>query len=250
MKKVSNILKEIESSLKGIDIFLIMIKTMVIFTVFYLLLFVINVQPFYAFVPSVIYFLSSLFVEPRQDYVRMVESKYDELNEKLRTARDYKDKDNIVLEDLEHDIVRELKKVHLSKFFSYSKAAVLVFLLMLAVSSSLYIASHDIRVIDVDDIFDEVRKRFERMEDEENEVADFISTEESIMEVGNEKIQVEINPVGIDFDFNDVSEEADYEFSTAFPREIFISAGSAYEKEFTEEQQALIKRYFDKKTGS
>ena len=44
-----------------------------------------------------------------------------------------------------------------------------------------------------------------------------------------------------------VSEEADYDFSVAFPKDVFISSSVAYKNEFTEEQQALIKRYFERK---
>ena len=53
----------------------------------------------------------------------------------------------------------------------------------------------------------------------------------------------------MDFDFNDVRESGDYDFSTSFPKDVFISTGASYEEEFTEEQQMLIKRYFEKKQG-
>lgn len=247
MKRIKHILNEIESSLRNIDIFLVIMKSLVLLTVSYLVLFMLGIEPYLALIPAVVYFISSLFVESRVDNVRSVERKYSELDEKLRTARDYQDKDNIVLDALENDIVANLKDVRVSAFYPFSRISILIFLLVLTVGLSMYVASRDIRLIDFDDIWKDAVKMFEIEEEEEKDAVDFTSTEESIMEVGNEKIQVEINPVGIAFDFNDVSEQTEYEFSAAFPKEIFISSGAAYENEFTEEQQALIKRYFEKK---
>ncbi|MCK5282988.1 MAG: hypothetical protein KAK00_06270 [Nanoarchaeota archaeon] len=249
MKRIKNALKEIDVSLKNIDMFLIFIKALVLLMVSFLLLFIIGVKSYYAFVPAIIYFVSSVFVEARIDHIRRVENKYSKLNEKLITARDYQDEDNLVLDELEHDIVRDLHEVKLSSFLSYSKIFVMIFLLIISVISSLFIASKDIRLVDLDIILQDAMRRLAIEEEEAQKELDFNQGEAAIMEVGDERIEVEINPVGIDFDFNDVTETGEYEFSTAFPRDVFISSGAAYESEFTEEQQALIKRYFDKKKG-
>jgi Ca2+/Na+ antiporter len=249
MKRIKQALQEIDKSVKKVDMFLLFIKTFVILTVSYLVLFMLKIKPYYAFIPAVVYFISSIFVEGRLDNVRRVEQKYDPLDEKLRTARDYKEQESVVLEHLEDEIVADLKNVRLSFFFPASKVFILMALLVLSVSASLYIASQDIRIIDFNQVWRDAVKAMERQEEKAQEEADFTTTEESIMEVGDEKIKVEINPVGMDFDFNDVTEDQDYEFSTVFPKDVFISSGSAYEDEFTEEQQALIKRYFDNKNN-
>lgn len=242
-------LKEIESLLKGVDLIQIVLKALVILSLGYLFLFMLGIKGYYAFVPAMVYFISSLFVEVRIDPVKKVERKYPELNEKLRTARDYQHDDSAVLNALETDIVKNLKDVKLSSFFSITAVFLLTFLLLLAVTSSLYIASQNIRLIDFDRFVDDAMKRFDREDEQNPEEITFEQSEESIMEVGNEKIEVEINPVGMDFDFNDVSESEDYEFTTSFPKDIFISSGASYEQEFTEEQQELIKRYFERKNG-
>jgi hypothetical protein len=248
MKRIGKILAEIETSIKQIDLFWVILKTLVLLTISYLLLFIIGVDPFYAFIPAAVYLLSSVFVESRIDNLSRVENRFKQLDEKLRTARDNRQKDNIVLDSLEEDIVENLKDVRISAFFSYSRLIVLVFLLVFSVATSLYLSSQDIKIIELDALLEEARKRMTMDEEEEDiENIDFTSTEESIMEVGNERIEVEINPVGMEFDFSDETEEADYDFSTSFPRDVFISSGASYEDDFTEEQQMLIQRYFDKK---
>lgn len=246
MKRIGDVLKEIESSIRQLDISLMILKALVLLMVAYLFFFVIGIEPYYGFVPVIIYFVSSVFVETRIDKIKKVEMKYEHLNEKLRTARDYREKENPILEELDREIIRDVGEVRLSSFFSFSRLLILIFLLIFSVSLSLYIASKDIRWMDFDIMMQEAMKRFQ-IEEEIKEEMDFTGGEESIMQVGNERIEVEINPVGIDFDLNEVSDEGEYEFSTSFPREVFIASGAAYESEFTEEQQALIKRYFEKK---
>jgi uncharacterized protein YxeA len=148
---------------------------------------------------------------------------------------------------MEEELIADLKKVELSAFLSYKKAAALIIILLLAVSSSLYISSNEIKIIDFNDFVNDAVRQLNREENQTQE-ADFLGEETSIMQVGNEKLEVKINPVGIDFDFNNVQEAQNYEFSSSFPKDIFISSGASAGNEFTEEQQVLVKKYFEKKT--
>ena len=249
MKYIKSAISEINRSLRFVDIYLILIKSLVLLVVFYLFFFIFEVDTIYAFIPAFIYFVSSIFVEIRIDQVKKLEKKFPHLNEKLITARDYVDKDNVVLNALEQDILQNLKKVSISSFMSVSRTYIMIFLLILSVGSSLYISSQDKRLIDFNDVVQDAIKRFERQDEEQPEEGLFEQTEASIMEVGNERVEVEINPVGMDFDFNDVTEDQEYEFTTSFPKDIFISSGASYEETFTEEQQELIRRYFERKNG-
>ncbi len=249
MKKVKKALKEINTSLRKVDIFLTIVKSLVLLSFCYLLLYIVGINPYYALVPCAVYFFSSLILESRIDFLRRVEMQFKDLLWQLRTARDYQNKENIVLDELEEDILFSLKKVTLSSFLPFSKVVILLFLLIVSVSSFTYLASEDIQVIDFDSVIQNAAKRFDAQEEKESEEGEFTGGEVSVMEVGNERVEVEINPVGIDFDFNDVSREAEYDFSVAFPKDVFISSGTAYKSEFSDEQQALIKRYFDKKVN-
>jgi hypothetical protein len=246
MKNAKKILKEVDRSLRRLGLFFVIVKTLVLVTVFYLLLYLIGVEPYYAFIPAFIYFISSLIIQNQIDNVRKVENKYIDINHKLKTARDYQDKENSILNSLEEDLIIDLKKVELSSFFSYSKTFLLIFILLISVSASIYIASKNLKIIDFNSVVKDMVKRL-NIEENETEEIKFTGGEESIMQVGNEKMQVQINPVGLDFDFNEVTEPADYEFTTSFPKEVFISSGAASGNEFTEEQQVLIKKYFEKK---
>ena len=247
MKRMLAILKEINASLGKIDFFFVWLKTLVLYTLCTLTLFLIRVSVWYAVIPAAAYFFSSVAVQARMDRVRRIEERFPELNEKLRTARDYKDRDSLVLDSLEEDVVSDLKHVELSAFVSQINVWILVLALIASVSGTLYLSSSGMKIIDFSDVMKAARESLAQPENQTLEEGQFTSSEESFMQVGDEKIAVEITPVGSDLDFREVGDPSSSVFSTSFPQETFISSGAAYESEFTEDQQMLIKRYFERR---
>jgi hypothetical protein len=220
MRLAKKALKEIESSIKKLDIFLVVINSLVILMVTYFLLFLIGLNPYYGIIPSVVYLFSSIIIIDRLDNLKKVENKYSGLKHELTTARDYQDKENIVLDSLENEILERLRKTKVSDFFPYKRTMIFTIILILSVTFSLIIASNDIKVLDFDNLVQEAIKNMEKQNNESQEEINFISGETSIMEVGNERIEVEINPVGMDLDFNEVEEDSSYEFSVSFPKDV------------------------------
>lgn len=247
MKRMRSVLREINASLGKIDFFFVMLKTLVLYTLSTLLLFLIRVPVWYALIPAAAYFCSSIAVHTRIDRVRRIEERFPQLNEKLRTARDYKDRDSLVLDSLEEDVVSDLKGVQLSAFVPQIHVWILVLALVASVSATLYLSSSGVKLLDFSDVMKAARESLAAPENETIQEGQFTSNEESFMQVGDEKIAVEITPVGSDLDFNEVSDPQGAVFSTSFPKETFISSGAAYESEFTEDQQLLIKRYFERR---
>ena len=117
MEKIKKAISEIDDSFRKVDIFFVILKGLVILMAFYFSLYITGLNPYLAAIPAIIYLFSSLVIEPRSDNVRKVEQKYPELDEKLRTARDYSNKDSVVLKNLEEEVVHDLKGVSLSSFF-------------------------------------------------------------------------------------------------------------------------------------
>ena len=249
MKKINDVLLEIDASLRKVDLFFLVTKSLVILFACYFLLYIVGIPPYFSLIPAFVYFFSTFGVQSRIDYARRVELAYPGLDEKLRTARDYKDADNIVLASLEQDILEQLKGVRLSRFFSYPKALALIVVLVLSVSVSVFIASQNLQFLHVNQFVDDAMRKFSDQDQDAVEEGDFTGGAVSVLEVGDERLEVEINPVGLDFDFNEISSPENYEFSTSFPEEVFLAGGASSDSEYTEEQQAIIRRYFDKKAS-
>ncbi|MDO8480591.1 MAG: hypothetical protein Q7S65_02110 [Nanoarchaeota archaeon] len=247
MKRMPAILKEINFSLSRIDFFFVFLKTLVLYTLCTLTLFLIRVSVWYALIPAAAYFFSSVAVQTRFDRVRRIEDRFPELNEKLRTARDYTDRESQVLDSLEEEVVSGLKQVHLSAFVPQINIWILVLALIASVSGTLYLSSSGMKIIDFSDVIKAARESLAQPDNQTIEEGQFTGTEESFMQVGEEKIAVEITPVGSELDFSEVTDPSGAAFSASFPKETFISSGAAYESEFTEDQQMLIKRYFERR---
>ncbi|MBS3106591.1 hypothetical protein J4419_02930 [Candidatus Woesearchaeota archaeon] len=246
MKRMNSILREINASIGRIDFFFVLLKTLVLYTLCTLTLFLVRVSIWYALIPAAAYFFSSIAVQARFDRVRRIEERFPDLNEKLRTARDYKDRESMVLDSLEDDVVTGLKQVELKAFLPQINVWILVLALIFSVSATLYLASSGVKILDFSDVMDAARESFNQANEEEIQEGQFTGTEESFMQVGEEKIAVEITPIGSELDFSEVT-DPQATFSTSFPKEAFISSGAAYESEFTEDQQLLIKRYFERR---
>src|SRR3989338_2145246 len=246
MKRMNSILREINASIGRIDFFFVLLKTLVLYTLCTLTLFLVRVSIWYALIPAAAYFFSSIAVQARFDRVRRIEERFPDLNEKLRTARDYKDRESMVLDSLEDDVVTGLKQVELKAFLPQINVWILVLALIFSVSATLYLASSGVKILDFSDVMDAARESFNQANEEEIQEGQFTGTEESFIQVGEEKIAVEITPIGSELDFSEVT-DPQATFSTSFPKEAFISSGAAYESEFTEDQQLLIKRYFERR---
>ena len=171
MRHITKILKEIEQSLRQVDLFVITLKTVLLLAVLTVVLLIFDLPVLLALIPALVYLFSSLFVEGHIDHVKILEKKFGKLREKVITARDYKEKDNAVLESLEEDIISNLKIVQLSRFLDFAKVTTLVIILVIMVSISLYISSKEVRLVNFNELMNVVLRTKRRLIAEE----DFLS---------------------------------------------------------------------------
>ena len=127
MKNFANLINEVNRTLNEIFLFETLIHTILLFLVVYLFLSLFNLYPISALVPAAIYFVLSAYSKFRKNKIRIVEGKYSPLNEKLRTAADNVNEDNPVVNELEEEVVRDLKNVGLSSFVQTRKISYKIF---------------------------------------------------------------------------------------------------------------------------
>jgi len=116
MKNFINVIKEIHKTLNFIIIFETILNAVIFFLVVYFLLSLVNLFPILALIPALVYFAARLYVNSKRDERRIVEGKYEPLKEKLRTAADNIREENPVVNELEEEVIQDLKHVGLSSF--------------------------------------------------------------------------------------------------------------------------------------
>ncbi len=252
MKPFSDVVGEINRTLNEIILFENIVNTTLVFLVFYLVLSVLDLHPMLALVPAVCYLGFYSYISFfRTSKPVMVESRYVPLKEKLRTAADNLDKDNLVIQELEYEVTSEMKNVGLSMFInpktlSYKILAVMVlsFLIIFATTANLKLL--DFARKSVPDIFERGPKGVGNFVATKLNTSDDIYGKEDVAKLGDKELNIRIKPV--DFKINVKEEgEANYQkFEATFPNEFAVKEAAAYEEQIPQEQQELVKNYFKK----
>src|SRR3989338_5802620 len=150
MKNFVKVIKEINKTLNFFIVFESILNAGIFFLAVYLALSLINLFTVLAIIPAAIYFAMRVYTNSKMDKRRIVEGKYGPLNEKLRTAADNINEENPVVNELDEEVVQDLKHVGLSSFiqtnqisYKFFTAISLSFIIFFATTLNLYIVDLD-----------------------------------------------------------------------------------------------------------
>ena len=257
MKNFIKVVKEINQTLNFLIIFESILNAAIFFLVVYFLLSLVNLFPILAIIPAVIYFAMRLYKHSKADKRKIVESKYEPLKEKLRTAADNVKEENPVVNELEEEVIHDLKHVGLSSFIKTKRISykifstiLLSFAIVLATTLNLYIVDLNKFLSNIPDILDNLgsRRADNILLGEINESED-IYGESKLAVLGSKEIDIRIKPVNYEVNVREEGDVEQKQFDEIFPREVNIEQASAFEEKIPEEQQELVKNYFDKLAG-
>lgn len=257
MKNFIKVIKEIDKTLNFFIVFETILNTAIFFLVVYFLLSLVNLFPILALIPAVVYFVMKLRVSSKSDKRKIVESKYEPLKEKLRTAADNIGEENPVVNELEEEVVYDLKHVGLSSFIQTKEvsyklfaAILLSFAIVLATTFNLYIVDIGKFLGNVPDMLKNIdpRRADNILLGEINESED-IYGDSKLAILGNEQIDIRIKPVNYEVNVRAEGDVEQKQFDEIFPREVMVEQASAFEENIATDQQELVKSYFNKLAG-
>ncbi len=256
MKKFKHILKEVNVIVDEVLAFDIILTSVLIFLGFYLGLMLISLNPWYSLFPTLAYLSFLLYIDLNTNKYKMVENKYAPLYEKLRTAADNVDKENEVIEELDQQVVDDLKNVRVSSFVKIKRISYKVLGSVILCLIILFASIYDVNLGGLD-IVNRARDFIYKSgsgvggEGEGDELvagegfgdAD-IYGEESIARIGNQEMEIRIKQPSMEIVGSEIYDIPEKEFEETFPDEIFAIAAGSYEERITIENQKLVKDYF------
>ncbi|MCH8003936.1 MAG: hypothetical protein IH934_04880 [Nanoarchaeota archaeon] len=254
MKIFIKAIKEINRTLNFIMVFESILNAAIFFLVVYFLLSLVNLFPILAIIPTIIYFVMRLYTNSKIDKRKIVESKYGPLKEKLRTAADNVKKENPVVNELEEEVMYDLKQVGLSSFIQTKQVyykifatIILSFAIVAATTLDLYIVDLGLFISNLPEIIDNInpRKSDNVLLGEINE-SDDIYGKSKLAILGNQQIDIRITPVNYEVNVREEGDVEQKQFDEIFPKEIAVDQASAFEEKIPEEEQELVKSYFNK----
>lgn len=255
MKNFIKVIKEINITLNFFIIFETILNAVIFFLVVYFLLSLINLFPLLAVVPALVYFAARLYVSSKRDKRRIVEGKYEPLREKLRTAADNIKDENPVVNELEDEVVQDLKHVGLSSFIQTKRVSYkifttifLSFVIVLATMLNLYVVDLNELFSNIPGVIDNFRigKRGNNILIGEINESEDIYGDSKLAVLGNKEIDIKIRPVNYEVNVREEGDVEKKQFDEIFPREVAIEQASAFEERIPEEEQELVKSYFNK----
>lgn len=252
MNQFSSVVKEINRTLNEITLFENLVNTTLVFLVFYLLLSIVDINPMYSLIPSLLYLVVYSYMSFASYKPLVVESKYAPLREKLRTAADNMGMENPIADELRYEVTNEMKNVGLSLFINPRTLSYKIFGVLAVSFLIIFVTTANLKLLDfakqkVPDIFDtKGLKGVGNFVATQLNTSDDIYGKEDVAKLGDQELNIRIKPV--DFKVN-VREEGDsqrQDFETLFPKELAVKETVAYEENIPQEQQELVKNYFKK----
>ena len=262
MKQFVDVVREIRGTLASIIIFFIILDSAIVFLITYLILAIIDLYPLSAIIPAVFYMGFSFYRETKLNKIRIVEKYYPELNEKLRTAADYANVDNEVVNELHKEVIMELHKVTASSFFNrketITKIASIIlicFVIIFITTMNLNLGAYKVKLLD------RIKSGLAGLEggsQDSNEAGDALGGlysnndiygKRSVAMLGNEQIEVQIKPSSYEFIIRESDTESEEdEFTSQIPADLTAIESKNYRENIPAEKdkQQLIKNYFRK----
>jgi len=265
MKGFKNAIADIRNTLNKLIIFDTTINAILVFLIALFFLSLFNLHIIYPVAVSLIYFVYYLRKRLKLSKIRVVEQKYKNLNEKLRTAAEYTNEENPVVKELHSEVLGELREVEEAAFVDqrkiYLKALGIVALSFII----LFLSPFTFGVFDFNFNLDDqelsesddssglaesgnsrIRFSVGNQDTGLKKAGDDIYGEPIIAKLGDEEIKIRIRPAGIELSIRDIQETDFPDFTESYPSEIQAVAAESFEEDIPKEDLELVKNYFNR----
>jgi hypothetical protein len=237
-----------------LNLFDAMLTAVAVFAVALLTVNFYRLSVYFALAAAGIFFVKSLVAKIRKNKILMLEHKYPNLRERLRTSYDHKDRTNTVIDDLHTDILDIMKKVDVNAFLNGKEIALRTFMICGFLLTTLYFSAIGFDVLDIRNAITG-SVLYQRAQDYTKDIFDLTREEvkerplldkPSLIQVGDKDINISIETYNTELDIRDIREPETNDFGGHFPSEVAGAAQEVYEEKIPEEHKEAIKEYFRK----
>lgn len=265
MKGFAKALSEVRGTINKLFIFETILNGFLVFLILLFILSFFAIPFYYPLSIALLYWGVITFRRLRVNKIRLVEKTYSNLDEKLRTAAEYAESNNTVIEELQHEVIADLSKVEEAAFISekriYLKAVLIVALcfavlfvspLNLITPSVPYSADPTDEAPEPEEIGTgegSSRIKFSLGNEDAGliKAGDDIFGEAAVAQLGNEELKIRIKPAGSELSIRELQEAEPIDFPENYPEDFTPSAVSAesYQEDIPEDELELVKNYFN-----
>jgi len=253
IKPIAKALREAKTAILRLVILNSFIDTLVVYMLLLLGCTLLTLPRWYALVPALAYSIIHTYGNFKDVNFARIEDKVPELKEQLITVADNLKMENEIIEDLNKEVLKKMKDIRTSYFVDFGKLtreiAVMAVVSFIIIGS----AAFNVQFLDLKATIDEIRdfKPFEEytinqelLEYEESQNLSDILGEKSITELGQQQLDLQINPLKSDVNIGTVHDPEDRNFREVPPSEIRAAADVSFEEDIPKQYQRIVKTYF------
>ncbi len=260
---IEDALTELKRELIFVDLFNILLNSIIGFLAGLVITTVFNIGWDWAFLPAfavLIYFAVKYF---RQRKLIAVETRVPELKERLRTAADNVNKTNEITSSLKDDVVKDMKKVETTLFIDiegigvrlFSIAVVAFIIIILSFLNLTFdfqfapIISNPIstmhQMMFPQDVSPNATLNFR-----EGNISSAFGNKTNLIKLGEDKLELQVNPLQSELNFDDIKDASQQNFNPpVYPKDISTSYDASYTENIAKKNQAVVKSYFEQISG-
>ena len=234
---------------------------MLLFLVLYLVLSFFDLYTFPAVIVAVIYTLFLIKREIKLNKIKLVEKYYPNLKEKLTTAADYANTDDIMVNELHKEVIEEVGSVATSAFVNrkglFLKTIGCILLSFLIVSMVRVNFDSSFVKEKLEGQISKLSDKIMFMEDKNilnqsvgmgsgvgSGVNEDIFGKKYLAQLGDKNLEVEIRPTTMEFKVGEVKDAEKKDFEDVFPADVYLESAETDQEKIAEQDYELVKNYF------
>lgn len=203
--------------------------------------------------------------DDKRDTIELVEEKYPVLRERLSTAYDNREVDNIVVADLQENVTRATANVIPVAFFNKKRMYVGFLSLLIAISLLTYVSVSEYRISstpqDIKDLLDpllpenegdgsDLAVMEETTDNSGNQSEENLIGEPTVVVVEGKQVDLTLPPgTGTGFTQGEQANSTPEGFTPSSAYDISVISSSIYSEELPEGYESIIKQYFEEMAG-
>ncbi|MFH1916576.1 MAG: hypothetical protein ABIJ21_04885 [Nanoarchaeota archaeon] len=254
MAGVKRLFWELKAEVMKISFFRAFLNTVIFFLIINIILTFFRIRLLYGGILAAVFLIVNTYINYASVTLKKIEDANPEVREMLRTAKDTLKQDNIMIRALHEEILGKAKQIYSGNLMSYK-----AFFGKLVIIACLIIATLFTSTIHIDRInipFDKLTFGAGVTTGDIPVVLDDISLEESddiygearVAKLGNELIELQINPSMSELDMNNLKDEEGIALSrNSFPVDIGSPGGAQVSGTKKPEESELVNAFYLKK---
>lgn len=225
-----------------------------IFSIGFFIAYFYRLHLLFALVPAAFLFVRSLYIKIRQNKILLLESKYPDLKERLRTSYDHQGSNNTVVNELHSDIMGTIKDIDINTFLTSKKLSIKVFTIVLMLIFTVYFSANGFDILDIKNMIMKspiynkatgfVLGVFDRTRDEVKN-RDLLDKPRLIAS-GKDEFNVSVQAYNTELDISKINNPEKNDFGGNYPAEVAGASQEVYEEKIPEEYKDAVKEYFRK----